>query len=270
MNLLNKEEVLNLPTLKDGVDYKSLYIYFLLRNSEIIYIGISSNILSRIAQHGNKNFDNIKLLEIFEKNLQLESDYILKFKPRYNKIFKSDKVINISYIKDVTPLNNTEITTHIVCGKWYIYLSDLNKLDLDLVPICEKKGTFKVVRRLSQEIIDDILSSLLMVEIGEIYVFNKPTVKERMFNDFKLNLSNNVSITISLSTHSRIGFEIKVLSFETVNGDIYFIKDYIDEYCENKNFIDIVDYFKDLNKNYIDMFLSLSKKFKLINKSNLL
>lgn len=63
-------------------------IYFLIRGQEIVYIGQSMNVLSRLSQHyaeQTKVFDSFYLLECREANLNhTEALYIAKFAPIYN------------------------------------------------------------------------------------------------------------------------------------------------------------------------------------------
>tara|TARA_R110000796_G_scaffold82181_1_gene180505 strand:+ start:114 stop:488 length:375 start_codon:yes stop_codon:yes gene_type:complete len=91
--------------LSDKRTFKeSFIIYALIRNNEIVYIGQSKKILSRIGQHlqGEKEFDSWSIVENLgeygtagELN-RLEKKYIRKFMPVYNinynklnkKIFK--------------------------------------------------------------------------------------------------------------------------------------------------------------------------------------
>ena len=62
-------------------------VYFLFDDDELVYIGQSENILSRIASHLNdKRFDSYNFIECQYGNLDaLEAKYILKYNPKYNK-----------------------------------------------------------------------------------------------------------------------------------------------------------------------------------------
>jgi hypothetical protein len=64
---------------------KSSGVYFLVQDQEVVYVGQSVNIYSRIAQHPDKKFDKYAFvpceIEMLDK---LESLYIHTLKPRLN------------------------------------------------------------------------------------------------------------------------------------------------------------------------------------------
>lgn len=79
------------PPRRDG-KYPVAGIYFLLLNSEIIYVGKSINCYERIRVHrGSKNFDDFKILKINRNEIDfmpiLERHFITKFNPVLNKTF---------------------------------------------------------------------------------------------------------------------------------------------------------------------------------------
>lgn len=89
---LSKDEILDMS--KDGVPLK-IYrkevacIYFLISNNEIVYVGRSINIASRLYTHINeksKDFDSISLVDVggFDQLVRYEWPYIAKFMPKYN------------------------------------------------------------------------------------------------------------------------------------------------------------------------------------------
>ena len=60
-------------------------VYFLIKDSEIVYIGQSINIASRITQHRDKEFDSVSYVACHRSELDiLESLYILAYKPPLN------------------------------------------------------------------------------------------------------------------------------------------------------------------------------------------
>lgn len=76
--------------LEKSVRYKAKRgIYFLIRNLEIVYVGQSINIPSRIQTHlneGSKKFDRVSYVYLEHEDLDyFETAYILKFRPYYNK-----------------------------------------------------------------------------------------------------------------------------------------------------------------------------------------
>lgn len=66
---------------------KGSYVYFLTREDKIVYVGQTVNGLQRVYAHMfSKDFDGYHLIECEKENLdELESMYILKFAPKYNK-----------------------------------------------------------------------------------------------------------------------------------------------------------------------------------------
>ena len=65
-------------------------IYFLIKNNKIIYVGQSEYAEARIIFHTkNKNFDSYSIIKLEKEDdcllSELESYYILKFLPKYNK-----------------------------------------------------------------------------------------------------------------------------------------------------------------------------------------
>lgn len=63
-------------------------VYFLLQDDEIVYVGQSTNIMTRLSNHkfeATKLFSRVFVMECPEAHLdRLERLYIDKFKPRYN------------------------------------------------------------------------------------------------------------------------------------------------------------------------------------------
>ena len=74
-------------------------IYALIKNNKIVYIGQTSNIVSRLGQHINskKDFDSWSIVEHLGKFMhtlemnKIELKYIKKFKPKYNYKTKKGK-----------------------------------------------------------------------------------------------------------------------------------------------------------------------------------
>lgn len=64
-------------------------VYFLMQGGAVVYIGETSCIVSRLAQHRqDKEFDGFRLLRVddAQERLRLEKAYIQKHSPRYNII----------------------------------------------------------------------------------------------------------------------------------------------------------------------------------------
>lgn len=67
------------------INYKS-FIYFLIKNNVVVYVGQTRQGLYRPFSHRDKEYDEMKIILCDEKKLDLiEDKYILKYKPIYNK-----------------------------------------------------------------------------------------------------------------------------------------------------------------------------------------
>lgn len=64
------------------------FIYFLIKNEEVVYVGQTSKGVCILYQHlANKDFDKVYILWVRDKKEmnKLKKFYILKYKPIYNK-----------------------------------------------------------------------------------------------------------------------------------------------------------------------------------------
>jgi len=62
-------------------------VYFLVKKREVVYIGQSLNLLRRLAQHGEKDFDEVYYLPVSESEMiTTEKVLIRDFNPKLNKI----------------------------------------------------------------------------------------------------------------------------------------------------------------------------------------
>jgi excinuclease UvrABC nuclease subunit len=79
---------------------KIIGIYFLLNNGIIIYIGQSTNILTRVVDHSrNKIFTHYGYIECSEIDLNyLEKKMIQKYKPSLNKSLNADQKEGKKYV----------------------------------------------------------------------------------------------------------------------------------------------------------------------------
>lgn len=107
INLLRSlEDIKQLPDIT--FDFKNRTgIYFLFKDGELIYIGKSVNVFSRISDHYNhKNFDSFKVLPCKEEELEgLESKYTIKFLSKTKAAGSVDK----TWIKEILK-DNTKVT----------------------------------------------------------------------------------------------------------------------------------------------------------------
>lgn len=79
---------------EEGVQIKSVEeivggVYFLLKNSIVVYVGKSINAIARIHTHKkDKEFTHFAIIECDEDKMRfIESDMIAKYQPLYNKSF---------------------------------------------------------------------------------------------------------------------------------------------------------------------------------------
>lgn len=63
-------------------------IYFLLDKAEVVYVGQTTNGVGRPFQHAkDKKFDSVKIIPCPKEKLdEMESVYITKYNPKYNRI----------------------------------------------------------------------------------------------------------------------------------------------------------------------------------------
>lgn len=130
--------------------YKSTFIYFLLENNDVVYVGQTTQGISRPFNHyKDKDFDEIRLIYCNKNELNaLENKYILKYKPKYNKIinltnsisisrlkrtirnlfFKYDSINNITNKRLKIILNKLDIKPFEFKNIFYIKLEDFNKI----------------------------------------------------------------------------------------------------------------------------------------------
>lgn len=66
--------------------YDNCFVYFLLNDNAVVYVGQTKNGIVRPFAHRDKVFDTIKIKYCSEKELDIvEDEYIKKYKPIYNK-----------------------------------------------------------------------------------------------------------------------------------------------------------------------------------------
>ncbi len=112
-------------------------IYFLMDGSEIVYVGQSINIYSRLGGHftTDKKFDRFSWVCTSRPLNEAEADYIIKFNPKYNVGFPPcEKYTRNNSIKDLeiragiesrlTPLRPVNIDYEASSRKYNIYLTN--------------------------------------------------------------------------------------------------------------------------------------------------
>jgi len=84
------------------IDSGQKFIYFLYLNNELVYIGKTNNVMSRVSQHKNdKKFNKIYFRSINHKfNIHnLEECLIYLIRPKYNRISPRLKSLNKYWTK---------------------------------------------------------------------------------------------------------------------------------------------------------------------------
>lgn len=90
--------------IEDTRRNRNCFIYFLIKDNNLVYVGKSNNgILCRINSHiKDKDFDSAYYVASSSEDLldEYEKKYIVKYKPKYNKnVFYKDVPINILDLK---------------------------------------------------------------------------------------------------------------------------------------------------------------------------
>ena len=80
----------------------NIFVYFLVKNNEVIYVGQTKNGIMRPYQHKyDKDFDTIYIKYCDKDNLDyLEDFYIKKYNPIYNKVLNTQLNYSLSKIKN--------------------------------------------------------------------------------------------------------------------------------------------------------------------------
>ena len=72
-------------TINITLKYKC-FIYFLIKDDIVVYVGQTKNNLIRPFSHKDKDFNRIEIMTCPENKLDIVEDaFILKYKPKYNK-----------------------------------------------------------------------------------------------------------------------------------------------------------------------------------------
>lgn len=68
--------------------YNNSFVYFLLKDNEVVYVGQTKVGISRPISHTDKDYDCIKIQYCdIDKLDEVESKYIIKYNPIYNKTY---------------------------------------------------------------------------------------------------------------------------------------------------------------------------------------
>ena len=140
---MEKEEILKNKTGVEDGEFKAKGVYFLIKDDEIVYVGQSTNIFARVTSHSRtKEFDSFTYelkpkATSFELD-QLETKYIGKFTPKYNKQLRGNEIYelltNINDLGYNVKNQKVNLEISIINDKLYITREELNeKLEDDIV-----------------------------------------------------------------------------------------------------------------------------------------
>lgn len=83
---------------------RDVFVYFLLKDGEVVYVGQTREGVTRPYSHKDKDFDTVRIIKCEIDELDyLEEKYIVKYKPIYNGTLKY--VDNISVERIVKKIN---------------------------------------------------------------------------------------------------------------------------------------------------------------------
>lgn len=120
-----------------GLNDKYCGIYFLIKETEasktVVYVGQSTCVMQRLRTHygsSNIDFNSYSILECAECDLdRLETYFILKYLPRYNKKVSSKGLIYIGNTGN-SDHRNIQVTMHEINGKVYLNPATMNGIKL--------------------------------------------------------------------------------------------------------------------------------------------
>lgn len=128
-----------------AIEIKSpCFIYFLLKDQEVVYVGQTITGLSRPFKHKNKDYDTVKIIYGDKDKLDMMEDhYITKYDPIYNRqpnhrVNLSFDIIKLKLLTDYglkinmwhikRALKDTGIKPNIYYGVSYLKIDDANAL----------------------------------------------------------------------------------------------------------------------------------------------
>lgn len=94
-------------------------VYILMLNGEVVWVGASQNILSRIASHRDKKFDAVRVIWTSAKNRYItEAKTIMLLRPKINR--KQNKLLAMSGSIDWKNNNNRTISETVGCTREFV------------------------------------------------------------------------------------------------------------------------------------------------------
>ena len=111
-------------------NFKGNYIYFLLKDNVVVYVGQTTQGVQRIFAHCNdKVFDSFNMIECSKKKLdETEAYYITKFNPKYNiQLPNNDTYLSINQIKNNYRIDKRAINKIVKFYNLKKYMNDIYK-----------------------------------------------------------------------------------------------------------------------------------------------
>ena len=113
---------------KEFVDMPSTFVYFLLQGEEVVYVGQTTQGYSRILQHKDKIFDKVRYIECTKDDLDtLESEYILKYSPLYNKTVNTKHYISAQTAVHMINKEFFSNSSRFINRRWLFKILDAEK-----------------------------------------------------------------------------------------------------------------------------------------------
>lgn len=137
-------------------------VYILYKNNNIVYVGESANILSRIGEHIRENMKDFDEFEYFELNeedrMDLEAFIIRVMKPKYN-------------MKGGSPSFKRKLEIPLYSNEKYI-----KSLDKELVNAC--KNLYKTEKYIFIRVLSDVLGITSMHLMATLHKLEAPIIRD--------------------------------------------------------------------------------------------
>lgn len=126
---LNEEQFISIPK------YCNCFVYFLLQDNEVVYVGQTTQGITRPYAHKDKKFDSIKIFYCNKDDLDFYEDmYIVKYKPIYNKQVNYKYNYSFKMVKSLIRKNTKFSDFNIFHLKKYIRILDIKVSNLYSIP----------------------------------------------------------------------------------------------------------------------------------------
>lgn len=134
MDFIDKDSIIK-ASIK--IEKSLIGVYFLIKDNTIVYVGQTTKGLFRVNQHiYDKDFDSYFFLECKLNELNsIETQYIIMFKPKYNKTYGNIYTLNQikNTLKRLDKVNHRNIIKQKIkeLGLTYIYIDGNSFLSAD-------------------------------------------------------------------------------------------------------------------------------------------